>query len=174
MDGYRIALFLHLCALMAGVGASGLVLLVMLRVRSAATGREALPWLALGKSAARTFPVALVVLVATGAYMVQHSWTLGTGWVDVGLAGAVLLGVVGDRLEGRTARRVAASLAADPDAPAAAVVRSRIWWTATLVNPAIVVGIVFLMATKPSLAGSIGALVVAILVGGAVGWRLGG
>lgn len=165
MDGYHIALFVHLCALLAAIGASAVVALAMRRVRSSQTGRDALPWLALGKSAARTFPPAILALVASGAYMVHDSWSWSAGWVDAGLAGAVLLGVLGDRVEGRAAHRVAMALAADPAAPAGAIVRDRVWWTAGLVNPALATGIVFVMTTKPSLAGSIASLVVAVAIG---------
>lgn len=165
MDGYRIALFLHLCALFAAFGASAVLALVMRRVRAAVTGRDALPWLALGKSAARTFPIAIVALVGSGAYMVQSAWTWSTGWVDVGLAGALLLALLGDRVEGRAAHRVAVALAAAPDAPAGAIVRDPVWWTASLVNPALALGIVFVMTTKPSLAGAVIALAVSVAVG---------
>jgi hypothetical protein len=174
MQTYDIALFFHLLALLAGTSASAAIALAMQRVRRARTGGEALLWLALCKNVAKTFPVALVVLVATGAYMVHRAWAWNDGWVDAGLAGVVLLGVLGDRVEGAAARRIAGRLAADPAAPCEAVIRDPLWWTVSLVNPALVVGIVFVMATKPSLAGAIAALVVAAAVGGAAAvplWR---
>jgi hypothetical protein len=165
MRSYDIALFAHLVALLAGTTASAVIALAMRRIRSAATGAEALPWLALCKSTARTFPLAMVVLVATGAYMVHRAWSWDDGWVDVGLAGVVLLGVLGDRVEGAAAKRIASRLARDPHAPCGDAVRDPLWWTASTVNPALVLGVVFVMTTKPSLAGAIGVLAVAVVAG---------
>jgi hypothetical protein len=169
MNAYGIALFVHLCALLAAFAATGLTGLAMRRLRSARVAGEALQWLALGKSAAHVFPVALLTLVASGAYMVHRAWSWDTGWVDAGLAGVVFLGVVGDRLEGGRAGRLAQALAADPRAPiegaAARLLRDPVWWSASLVNPAVALGVVFVMATKPSLGGSIAALAVAAAAG---------
>jgi len=162
---YDIALFAHLVALLAGTTASAVIALAMRRIRSAATGAEALPWLGLCKSTARTFPVALVVLVATGAYMVHRAWAWDDGWVDVGLAGVVLLGVLGDRVEGAAGKRIATRLAQDPLAPCGDAVLDPAWWTVSTVNPALVLGIVFVMTTKPSLGGAVAALFVAAVLG---------
>jgi hypothetical protein len=162
---YDIALFAHLVALLAGTTASAVIGLAMRRIRSAATGADALPWHGLCKSTARTFPPAMVVLVATGAYMVHRAWSWSDGWVDVGLAGVVLLGVLGDRVEGAAAGRIATRLARDPLTPCGDAVLDPVWWTAATVNPALVVGIVFVMSTKPSLGGAIAALAVAAVLG---------
>lgn len=167
MHLYQLALFVHLCALLAAIGASAVVALAMRRVRSAETAGGALPWLGLCKDVARVFPVALLVLVASGAYMVHRAWSWDTGWVDAGLVGAVLLGLLGDRVEGAAGRRLAGRLLADPSRSLAdsALVRDPVWWTAALVNPALALGIVFVMVTKPSFAGGLAILAIAIVLG---------
>jgi hypothetical protein len=165
MSTYGIVLFIHLCGVVAAFAATGVLLLAMRRIRAAQNGAEALPWLAVGKATARTFPPALLVLVASGAYLVHDAWSWDAGWVDAGLAGALALPLIGDRIEGRAAARLAQALAAAPHEAPGALVRDPVFWTASLVNPALALGIVFVMATKPSLAGSIAALLVAAALG---------
>ncbi len=178
MHAYGLALFVHLSALLTAIAATGVIAVAMRQVRAARVGAEALQWLGLAKSAAHVFPLALLTLVASGAYMVHSAWTWSTPWVDAGLTGVVFLGVVGDRLEGGRAARLAAALAADPGAPiegrAATLLRDPIWWTAATVNPAVAVGVVFDMATKPGPLGSAAALVVAAAAGAVLAvprWR---
>ncbi|HVU77615.1 MAG TPA: hypothetical protein VHC67_08530 [Gaiellaceae bacterium] len=165
MSTYGIVLFIHLSAAVGAFAANGVLLLVLRRIRAAQTGAEALPWLAIGKATARAFPPALLLLFASGAYLVHDAWTWRTGWIDAGIAGAIVLPLVGDRLEGRAAARLAQALAAAPQEAPGALVRDPMFWTASLVNPALALGIVFVMATKPSLAGSIAALLVAVALG---------
>jgi hypothetical protein len=172
MNGYGIALFLHLCALLAAIGASAVIGLAMHRICSARVAGEALQWLGTCKAVAHVFPVALLTLLASGAYMVHRAWRWDAGWVWAGIAGVVFLGVVGDRVEGGRAKRIAHALAADPGAPLegrlASLVRDPLWWTAAMVNHAVALAVVFAMATKPGLAGSLAALAVAVAVGAAV------
>ena len=175
---YDIVLFVHLAALFAAFGATAVVAVAMRRIRSAVTGAEALPWLALGKHAAHIFPAALLTLLASGAYMVHRAWSWDRGFVVAGLAGIVFLGVVGDRVEGGRARRLAHALAADPQAlvaeHAAGLVQDPVWWTAALVNPAVALAVAFDMATKPSVAAAFAVLAVGAALGAALAvplWR---
>lgn len=172
MNGYGIALFLHLLALLAAIGASAVIALAMHRIRAARVAGEALQWLGTCKAVANVFPVALLTLLASGAYMVHRAWSWDAGWIWAGLAGVVFLGAAGDRLEGGRAKRIAQALAADPAAPLqgrlAELVRDPVWWTAATVNHAVALAVVFVMATKPGLGGSVAALVVAVAVGAAV------
>jgi hypothetical protein len=165
MSTYGVVLFVHLAAVVAAFAATGVMMLALRRLLVAETGAEALQWLAVGKATARTFPAALVVLVASGAYMVHDAWSWSAGWVDAGLAGALALALLGDRVEGRAAARIARALAARPQEAPGALVRDRVFWTAALANPALALGIVFVMATKPSLGASIAALLVALALG---------
>ena len=178
MHAYTIALFVHLCALLAAVSAAALITFSMRRLRTTRTGGEALQWLGLGKSASHVFPVALLTLVASGAYMVHSSWSWGRPFVDAGLAGVVFLGVVGDRVEGSRARRAAEALAPQPAEPiderGRALLRDPLWWTAAMANQAVAIGVVFVMVTKPSALGAALALCVAIAAGALVAvplWR---
>ena len=107
MHAYELVLFVHILALFVAFGVTGTMWLALARMRTARVCGEALPWLALGKTAGIVFPAVLLTLLATGAYLVRSSWTWSTPWVDAGLAGVVFLGIVGDRVEGGRARTIA-------------------------------------------------------------------
>jgi hypothetical protein len=179
MHAYDVALFVHLLALFVAFGITGMLWFALARIRSARVCGEALQWLAVGKTAGMMFPVVLLTLLATGAYMVHDSWTWSTPWVDAGLTGVVFLGLVGDRVEGGQARKIAQVLAVDPGAPieerAAAALRNPWFWSAAIVNPLIATAVAFDMVVKPGPIGAGAALAVALGVGCAAAvplWRV--
>jgi hypothetical protein len=169
MHGYQLALFAHLLALLAAFSASSLVHFAMTRVRDARSGAEALQWLRLCHRLSPVFPVALLTLVASGAWMTHDLWTWDTGFVDAGLAGAAILFVSGAALEGGRARKVAAALAAAPADRPGNVVRDRLWWAAGWGNSGTALGVVFAMATKPGTAAAFGAVAAGLVAGVCVG-----
>jgi hypothetical protein len=125
---------------------------------------------------APVFPLALLALLASGAYLVHRDWAWSRGWIEAGLVGVILLlgngaGVVGRRI--RTLRR--ALDAAGEGALSGDLVqltRRHIAGLASWANTGLAVGIVFVMATKPGLAGSAVSLTVAATLGILVAFRL--
>jgi len=69
--------------------------LCLFRLRAAQTVPEAGPWGALAGRIEKVFPVAILGLFATGAYMTSDVWTWDTGWIDVGIVALVVLAVNG-------------------------------------------------------------------------------
>lgn len=169
MHSYPIVLFIHLLALLTAIGASSLVHFAMARMRDAGSAGEALQWLGLCHRASRAFPVALLTLLGSGAWLVHEEWHWDTGFVDAGIVGAVLLLVLGGAVEGGRARRVAAALAAAPGGPVGDVVRDPVLWAVSWANTGIAVGVVFAMVTKPAAAGSFAAVAVGLAAGAGVG-----
>jgi hypothetical protein len=174
MDGYHIALFLHLIALVAASAAAGLTHFTEGRYRAAATVAEARHWHELTGSVTKVFPIAVVALLATGGFMVGDGgvWSWSAGWVEAGIAGAVLLfvsgGVLGAR--GRATSRELARLVAEAKAGQAPAPRhdplvSVLSW----MNTGLAIGVVFVMTTKPSLGGALLVLAVAAAAGAALG-----
>jgi hypothetical protein len=172
MDGYRIALFLHLLALLAAFAASGIVHLSLLRARDAASGAEALQWVGLCHRLSRVFPVALLLLLGSGSWMVHKAWDWDAGFVDAGLTGVALLFVLGGAVEGGRVRTVAAALAAAPAEPVGEEVRDPAWWAANWANTGIATGVVFAMATKPSAGGAFAAVAAGLAAGACTGLAL--
>lgn len=95
MTAYQAALLVHLLALLAATSASALVHFAARRKAQAAGLREALEWGKVVATTARIFPIAVVTLVASGAYMTAARWGWRTGWVEAGFAGSLLLLVSG-------------------------------------------------------------------------------
>ncbi len=166
MDGYHIALFIHLFAILAATAATAVVEVAQTRGRRAATVAEALEWHASAGRAARTFPAAVLALVLTGGYMIRAggAWSWQMGWVQAGLTGAVLLLASGAVL-GPRARRRGDALRALPPAAAPPPNRDAVMGAIGSANPGLALGVVFVMATKPALATSLAIL----LIGAAAG-----
>lgn len=94
-------------------------------------------------------PVATLVLLATGAYMTHERWTWTTPWIDTGVAGLLLIGIFGGAVLGSGKLRGTALLAGHG------------------FNMGLAVGVMFLMIAKPTLAGSVAALLAGALAGAA-------
>jgi hypothetical protein len=172
MDGYHVALFIHLLALVAAATASGLAHLAHGRTARARTVAEAMEWHAFGGAVARVFPIAVLTLLATGGYMTAAggiSWS--TPWVQAGIAGAVLLFAIGGFFGARMGR-AGAEMARirdehgpnHPAPPSDPIVDTMIW-----VSPGIALAVVFLMTTKPALPECVVVLAAGIALGLVVG-----
>jgi hypothetical protein len=169
---YGVVLFAHVCALLAAISAGVLSHFSESRLRSAETTAAVRPWAKLLGRLGKVFPVALLVLLASGAYLVHDAWSWSAGWVDASLVGVGLLfasggGVV--RARGVALRR---ALMAAGDGPLPAEVHRLIVRHpaafASWMNTGLALGIVFAMTEKPALSGSAAALVVGAAAGLAV------
>ena len=107
---YGVVLFAHVCALLAAISAGALSHLSEERMRSAETTAALRPWARLLGWVGKVFPVALLVLLASGTYRVHDTWNWsagsthdGKGLVGVGLLFASGAGPV--RLRGLALRR---------------------------------------------------------------------
>ena len=164
VDGYRIALFIHLAALVAAAWASSRTHLAETRAHRAATAGEALQWYMIAGKAARIFPVVIVLLLATGGYMMSRGgYTWRDGWIVTGVLAALLLFAVGGVLGARGRAGARALAQGDPGAapPAPDYVAARL----SRLNTGIALGAMFVMVTKPSLVVSLAALVAAAIIG---------
>ena len=146
------------------------------RLRDAETVAVARTWAGVIEKASRVFPIALAALLISGAYLVHRGWSWSTGWIDAGLAGVVLLFALGAGIVGARTRALTRELSAAADGPlgerAARIARQHPGAIASWTNTGLALGVVFVMTTKPALAGSIVALAVAATLGGLVGLRL--
>jgi hypothetical protein len=176
MDGYRLVLFLHLCALLGAIGTSALLHFAEIQLRAATTIAAVRTWASLIENGAKVFPVALLVLLGSGAYLVERGWTWSSGWVEASLVGVGVLFVVGAVVVGGRSRALRRELADTADgavrAPIARIAREHVGGVASWTNTGLALGIVFVMTTKPALAGSLVVLAVAAGLGALVALRL--
>ncbi len=170
MNLYPLMLFVHVTSdigIFVGIGAWLIGLAALRRARDVSQVR------ALAALIHGTEPVSVVsslLTIASGLFMLLTVWGWRTSWALVALASIVitlpplLLGVIEPRM--KTILQLAREA---PDGPVPARLRTLIddplLGTSLQTLAAVVVGIVFLMTTKPSLTGAIAAIVIAVGLG---------
>jgi len=163
---FDLALYLHLLALLAAFGASAVGHYLAARQRRAASAEELLRFVTTMQAVARVFPVASLVLLASGFYMSWRLSTLSAGWVWAAVVGLVLIGGVGDGIVGKHQKELAEEVTrAGLSARARTMLEGPVGRVAPVTVDALVLGVVWLMVARPSLVESVVTLVVAILVG---------
>src|ERR1041385_4659658 len=169
MNTYHYVLYVHLMSLFVGIGAGSVLLACLVQLRAARTVETAAPWGMLSGKVAKLFPVAILGLFGTGAYMTSDFWTWSTPWIDVGIAGLVLLTVQGGGIAEHTAKQLQKAMMANGPGPLGPEARRMTLhpglWVVELSNLGIVFGIVWNMTEKPGWGGSIAAAVVGYAVG---------
>ncbi len=169
MDTYHVVLYIHLLALFVGVGAAAVLLVCLFQLRSAQTVSDAAPWGAVAGKTGRAFPIAILGLFGSGAYMTTDVWTWNTGWIDVAIAGLVVLALQGPLIGERAGKKLEQALHENGPGPlgerARLMTRHRGLWISEFSAIGIVLGVVWNMTEKPGTASSIAAVVVGYAVG---------
>jgi hypothetical protein len=169
MDTYGAVLYLHLIFLLLGIGAATIVGVCLFRLRAAETLADAAPWGMLAGKTERVFPVAILGLFATGAYLTSDVWTWDTRWIDVSIAGLVVLALQGPVIAGRRAKALEHALKENGPGPlgdaARRMTRDAALWIVTFANPGIVLGIMWNMTQKPGTVEAIAAVAIGYAVG---------
>jgi hypothetical protein len=172
LDTYHVVLYIHLLALFVGIGAGAVMLVCLFQLRAAQTLMDAVPWGRVAGKTARAFPVAILGLFGTGAYMTSDVWTWSTGWIDVSIAGLVVLALQGPLVAERTAHKLKRALQENGPGPlgrqARRMARHPGLWIADLSNLGVVLGVVWDMTQKPGLGESLAAVLVGYAVGAAL------
>jgi hypothetical protein len=175
LDTYHVVLYIHLLALFIGIGAATVLLVCLFQLRAAQTLADAVPWGSVAGKTARTFPIAVLGLFGTGAYMTTDVWTWSTSWIAVSIAGLVLVALQGPLVAERTAKKLEQALHDNGPGllgePARRMTRHPGLWVAELSNIGVVLGIVWNMTQKPGTASAIAAIVGGYAVGALVAMR---
>jgi hypothetical protein len=177
MDTYHVVLYGHFLALLVGIGAATIIAACLFQLRAAQTVADAAPWGMLAGEAEKVFPIAILGLFGTGAYMTSDVWTWSTRWIDVAIAVLVLLTVLGAGVAGRRAHMLKHALMENGPGPLGEKARKLTCdpalWILSFANPGMVLGVIWNMTQKPGLGGSIAAVAGGFAVGAALGLRLG-
>ena len=175
MQLYPLVLFIHVTADIAIFVGLGVQLLTLTLLRRAQTVEQARVLVPLFRLSNPLGIVGALLTIASGFYLALTVWGLGHGWIVVTLGSLALLlpPLIGGLIEPRT-RALVRSLAQAPPGPLPAGLRARLHdpLLATALHTAagVVLGIVFLMTTKPSLLPSLAAMLVFVVAGAASGW----
>jgi len=175
LNTYHYVLYVHLLALFVGIGAGSVLLVCLLQLRAARTVEQAGPWGMMAGKMGKFFPVAIIGLFATGAYMTSTSispWSWSTRWIDVGIAALIVLTVQGAGIAERTGHKLGAALQANGPGPLGPEARRMTLhpglWVVEFSNLGIVFGVVWNMTLKPGLGESIAAVLIGYAVGAAL------
>lgn len=173
MNYYPAVLFLHLLIVGIAFGAAALIHWSQGRLRSAggiASAREAL---LLCAAASRVMPLVGLALFVTGAALTHARWSWTTPWIDLSIGGlVVMLGIGGAVLRPRMARverALGTAREGEVTADLAAAIGDRFLWVASHLPPALAIGIMYVMVTKPGAVGGVVALLVAAAAGAIAG-----
>ena len=169
MDKYHVALYIHFLSLLIGIGAASVLTVCAFQLRAARTLADAAPWGRVAAKVGRVFPIAILGLFGSGAYMTSDVWTWDTGWIEVGIAALVVLAIQGPVVAERSGKKVAQALMANGpgDLRGDALRKTRylpLWW-AEMSAIGLVLGIIWNMTTKAGLGSSIAAAVGGYAVG---------
>jgi len=171
LDTYHVVLYIHLLALFVGIGAGSVLLACLLQLRAARTVEQAAPWGMMAGKVGKLFPVAILGLFGSGAYMTTSfvAWSWSTRWIDVGIAALVVLTVQGAGIAERTGHKLGAALMANGPGPLGPEARRMTLhpglWVVEFSNLGIVFGVVWNMTEKPGLGESLAAVLVGYAVG---------
>jgi hypothetical protein len=160
VNGYDVALFVHLLGAVTLFAAFGILQGGGVRVRRAATVDHVRLWITLLRAAVPLFPLAFAALVIAGLYMTVDVWGFSTPWVLVALGTVAVMIGVGTGIVGRGMNRMGTTVADAHDGPipsdlSTVVADPRIWLSLFGLNGA-AIGILWLMATKPGWVESVG------------------
>ena len=172
MDTYHVVLYIHFLALFVGVGAATILVLCLFQLRSARTLTDAVPWGRVAGRVGRAFPIAILGLFGSGAYMTSDLWTWSTGWIYVSIATLALLALQGPLVGERTAKKLERALHANGPGPlgdeARRMTRHPGLWVTEFTSVGLVLATVWNMTQKPGTASAIAAVVIGYAVGAAL------
>lgn len=169
MDAYDVVLYIHFLSLFVGIGAAAVLVVSLFQLRSARTLTDAVPWGRVAGKTGRVFPIAILGLFGSGAYMTSDVWTWDTSWIVVGIVALAVLAVQGPVIAERTGKKLERTLRGNGPGPlrehARAMTLHPGLWVTEFSAIGLVLGTVWSMTDKPGTGGAIAAAVVGYAVG---------
>jgi hypothetical protein len=174
LDTYHVVLYIHLLSLLVGIGAASVLVVCLFQLRGAGELMEAVPWGMTAGKIARLFPIAILGLFGSGAYMTSDVWTWSSGWIVVGIVALVVLAIQGPVIAERSGKKLEHALRENGPGPLGDHARRmcRYWglWIVEFSAIGLVLGVVWNMTTKPGTGVSIAAAVIGYAVGASLGY----
>lgn len=169
-DGLHIGLFIHLSAVFVAAGTSTTFILVLSMMRRARTVQDIRTFSTLGGLAEHVFPLATLVLLLSGAYLVDKagaSW--GDGWANTSAIALVLMAVGALKINTLKMNQIHHTAEDAHDGPVprelAAMVADPLLFAVTHAITIGMLGIIWNMTTKPGDAEAGIVIVISALVG---------
>ena len=173
MDIYNIVLFLHISGAIGYFVGIGTWLFGFTALRRAQRVEQVRALTNLTGRLGPLFVISVLLILASGLYMAITAWGLRTSWIAVGLISLILIAPLGLVLIEPRRRAIVRLAQEAPDGPLPQALQQRIHdpilGTALQTVAVLLLGIVFLMTTKPALIFSLIVMAVALVLGLASG-----
>lgn len=173
MNVYNIVLFLHVSGAIGYFVTIGTWLFGLSALRRAQRVEQVRSIVHLVGLSGPLFGISVLLILAAGLYMALTAWSLRTGWIAVTLISLVLIAPLGTALIEPRRRAIDRLAREAPDGPLPESLERHthdpVLLTALPTIAALLLGIVFLMTTKPSLTGSLIVIAIALVLGLASG-----
>jgi hypothetical protein len=173
MSVYTIVLFLHVSGAIGYFVSIGTWLFGLVSLRRARRVEQVRSLIYLVGLSGPLFGISVLLILVAGLYLTITAWSLQTSWIAVALVSLVLVAPLGTVLIEPRRRTIDRLAREAPEGPLPQTleqsIHDPILLTALQTITALLLGIVFLMTTKPSLAGSLIVMVVALALGMASG-----
>jgi len=167
MSYYSIVLFIHMIGALGFFMALGLELTSLHQLRSALATLHVSEWLIISRRAIHAGLVAMVVLLASGAYMMVTAWGR-VAWVTVAMGPLIPLTVLTLVVTGRRLAAIRRQISAEDPTLSRKLYRSLhspVLLISIRTRVALAIGVVFLMTVKPSLGAALVAIGAAVALG---------
>ena len=173
MSGYTIALFFHVSGAIGYFVSSGTRVFTLASLRRAQRVEQVRIIANIDRWVGPLFGISLLLILVTGLSMALTAWSLQTSWISVALISLIVMAPFGAALMEPRRRAIEHLAQATPDGPIPETLARRIHdpvlRTSIQTLPLLLLGIVFLMTTKPSVIGSIIVMAIALVLGLASG-----
>jgi uncharacterized membrane protein len=174
MSIYTIVLFLHVSGAIGYFTGIGIWLFGLATLRRAQRVEQVRAITNLIAMSGPLFAISVLLILVTGLYMALTVWSLQTAWIAVALISLVIIAPFGTAIIEPRRRALDRLSRETPDGPLPESLERRthdpVLGTALYTLAALLLGIVFLMTTKPSLTGSIIVMAVSLVLGLASGF----
>lgn len=169
MSLYTILLFVHVSGAIGVFVGMGTWLFGMTAIARASRVEQVRTLADLMLMSRYVVPISAFMIITSGLTMTLTTWGLQTRWILVAIGGLLLIGPTGTWVVDPKVRAIAALAHTLPDGflPNSLIVRihDRVLRTALYTLIAMLLGIVFLMTTKPALSTSILAMGISLFLG---------
>ncbi|TWT01431.1 hypothetical protein [Planomicrobium sp. CPCC 101079] len=166
---YNVVLFLHILGAVIMFMAISILATAMLSMLHAKETEKIRLWSNLGVKIDALFPLSTLIILAPALYLVFSAWGWGMAWINVSLAALLANSFLGPVINLRRLKGILSAANAEmneaPSAELLSKVRDRVLWTSVSIMTMVTVGILFLMAVKLPLLGSLITMLVAVAAG---------
>jgi hypothetical protein len=169
VNWYSFALFLHVSGAIGAFVSVGVWLVGLAALRRARYVAQvrAIAWLIIVMSPVMV--LSILVVVGAGLVMALNVWGLATSWIAVALSSLALMAPIGPLVLDTRMRAIIARARMESDGPLSAALAVQtcnpILGSAAQTLAALLLGIVFLMTTKPGFVGALATMIVALVLG---------